>query len=140
MSEEQLSSILDYKMIDSVYEEDGKVILAIDDPLDWDNPKEHMVHLAHKLDTYRCYIESGELVAFNKSLEGKPVVIKWFVDPNIPEEVEKQIYEEKLRLFRIAQLEIPKHDKEPIDPLVLELYKLLCRPIPKDDDDAKEDT
>ncbi len=44
-----------------VEQDSGKVILTISDHLDWSDEREHLVALQEKINTYRRFIESGEI-------------------------------------------------------------------------------
>ncbi len=129
-------SILDHDWIDLVVEQEGFPILVIRDHLDWSNPDEHLAHLAKKLDVYTAYIKNGELDELKNP--NAYVHIRWELTHDIPDEAMERVHEEELRLFPFgAYLKIrsPKTEKEEVvnDQQLIELYKLLCRPLPDEE-------
>lgn len=70
-------SVEHHDSIDSVEVEQvtGKVVLIIEDPLDWQDVPTHLAALQGKLVLYLALIQSGELMRLYPDAQGRAVVI-----------------------------------------------------------------
>ena len=54
----------------------GRVVLTVNDPLDWRNSAVHQTVLQRKLNYYFAFVNGGELLEKYPNAEGKPVVFR----------------------------------------------------------------
>ena len=65
-------NLVDFSCIDK---EDGCLILAISDPLEWDERNQHLLQLQQKMNDYLRFIESGEIYEKIPNAPGRKIKI-----------------------------------------------------------------
>lgn len=85
--EEKALSILDADSIDSIGIDARKaeVVLTIDDPLDWSDPKAHILALQAKFNAYMAFIQAGRIAVQMPEADGLRPHIAVYLSHEPPE-------------------------------------------------------
>lgn len=87
----EIMSIIDKDKIDSIgiNKENGNVMIAISDHLDWSNEYEHLIMLQDKLNSYLSFIESGEIYESYSKAKDKDIEIIIYAKYDITEKAKE---------------------------------------------------
>ena len=95
-------NLVDFTCIDK---EDGCLILAISNPLVWDEGNQHLWQLQQKMNDYLRFIESGEVYEKIPDAQGRPIKIIVFLKHS-PTALVEQFFETASEVCQQIQVEL----------------------------------